>query len=177
MEVWQPVFVQHSLADGGREFLPILFDVVDRIVFKCRGEFQVFGIVALQATDVRHTDAPCQKRVFAVTFVDAAPIWITADVDDGGAIDQPFVFALEVWILMPAIVDGAGFVRDGRRNFVDQLSVPGGSHRDRDREHGGRSIPPDAVQTLVPLVGLDAKTLDVRRAMVQQHRLFLQRQP
>ena len=84
---------------------------------------------------------PVRIRVFAVALVDAAPVRIAADVDHRGAVDQALLLALEIRVLMPAVVDRAGLVGDGRGDFVNQLRVPRGGHGDGDREHRRRLGP------------------------------------
>ncbi len=125
-KVRQPILVQHPLADRGRELLPVLFDVVDGVVLERRDQLEVAGVVALKALDEGHADAAGQVGVLAVALVDAAPVGVAADVDYGSAIDQALLLALEIRVLMPAVVDGPGLVADDSGDLMDQRGVPRG---------------------------------------------------
>ena len=56
-------------------------DVVHGVMLERGGEFQVAGVVALQAADEGHAHPTGQPGVFAVALVDASPIGIAADID------------------------------------------------------------------------------------------------
>ena len=60
--------------DGGGELLAALFDVVDGIMLERGDEFEVLGIIALQAFDVGDADAAIEEGIFAEAFIDAAPV-------------------------------------------------------------------------------------------------------
>jgi len=68
------------------------------------GELEVAGVVTLDAFDESNGQCAGKVWVFAVAFIDAAPVGIPADIDDGGAIDEAFVLADEIGVLVPAVV-------------------------------------------------------------------------
>ena len=82
-EVRQPIFAEHAFRNGGGEFVAVGLDVVDGVVLQGGGEFEVAGVVALESLHVGDRHAADEKRVFAPGLVVAAPIRVTADVDDG----------------------------------------------------------------------------------------------
>ena len=61
--------------------------------------------------------------------------------------------------------------------LVNERGIPRRGHGDGDGEHRRRPVPDDAVQALVPLVGLDVESLDVGADVIEQRRFFLQGQP
>ncbi len=129
-EVRKPVFVQHAFIDRGAQALAILLDVVDGVMLESGNELEIFRIIPLQTSDIGHAEAAGEERIFAVTLFDAPPIGIAADVDHRGAIDQSLVLRLDVRLLVPEVVDGAGFVGDCDRFFVEQVDIPRGGHGD-----------------------------------------------
>jgi hypothetical protein len=157
--------------------LAILLDVVHGEMFQGCGEFQIMRIVALQSLDVSHADASGEKRVFPVTLIDAAPVWIAADVDDRRAVNESLVGAGKIWVLMPAVVNRASLVGNCHRLLIYQICVPRRGHRDGDRKHCCRPRPHHAVQTLVPFVRAQADAIDVRTVMVECYAFLLQGQP
>src|SRR5579859_7180829 len=124
-------------------------------------------VVSLQSFNVSDADAPGKERVFAVTLIDAAPIWVPADIDHRRSIDQALMRALESRVLMPTIVNRARFVGDGRGFAVNQVRVPGRSHGDGNGKHRARLSPANPVQALIPFVGTQAKPFQVRAVVVE----------
>ena len=54
------------------------------IVFRRRDEFQVFGIVALNAGDKGHAQTAREIPIFPVGLLAAAPTRVTKDIEVGG---------------------------------------------------------------------------------------------
>src|SRR5439155_6442101 len=94
-EVRQPALVKHPLRNAGIEFLAVFLDIVDREMLERGRQLEVARIITLDAGHKRDRHASGEKRIFAKTFVDSAPIRVAADVDDGRTIDQTLVLPFE----------------------------------------------------------------------------------
>src|SRR6266705_4265293 len=105
----QPVLVKHPLRKAGIEFLAVFLAVVDREMLERGCELEVARIITLDAGHKSDRHASGEKRIFAEAFVDSAPIRVAAEVDDRRTIDEALVFAFEIRILMPAVVNSARF--------------------------------------------------------------------
>ena len=145
-------------------------------MLKGGNQLQVVRVIALQTLDIRHAEAARQIGILPIGLFIAPPVRVSFDVNDGSAIDQPLVLAGERPVLMPAVVDCARFIGDSRGDLVDQVGIPRRRQRNRHGEQGGRAIPPDPMEALVPAVALDAKAFHGGALMIKQHRLLLQRQ-
>ncbi len=77
---------------------------------------------ALKAPDARLTNAGVEVGVFAAAFHHASPTRIYRDVQHGGE--------------RPVQARRRGFSGSGRRRFLHQGQVPGGTLAQRNREHG-----------------------------------------
>ena len=86
------------------------------------------------------------------------------------------MFAGRGGIEVPAVVDGAGFGGERGGDFMDEVDVPRCRHGNAGGEQRGGPVPLHAVEALIPLVGPDAEAFDRGPPVVQQDRLFLQRQ-
>jgi len=84
------------------------------------------------------------------------------------------MLAFEIGIKPPTIVNGARLVGDYRSDAVDQFGIPRGAQSNAGRKHCGRFRPPDAVQTLIPLVCTYGETIDNdgRTSVVEQLRFL-----
>ena len=175
-EVRQPIFVKHPFGNSGREARAALLDVVDGVMFERGNQLQVFRVIALQTFDIGHAEAARQIGILPIGLLIAPPVRVSFDVNDGRAIDQPLVLAGKSRVLMPAVVDGARLVGDGGGDLMDQVGIPRRRQRNRHGEQGGRPVPADPMEALVPTVALDAKALHRGSLVIEQHRLLLQRQ-
>jgi hypothetical protein len=133
-------------------------------------------IVALEALHVGDGHAAGEKRILAPRLVVATPVGVAPDVDDGGAVDEPLVFAGGVGIEVPAVVDGARLVGERVGDAADEGGVSRRRHGYTSGEQGGRPVLFHAVEALVPLVRADAEPLDRGAAVVEEDRFLLKRE-
>ena len=110
---------------------------------------QMIEVVALNSADEGDAQAAGQERVFAVSFLAAAPARVAKDVDVGRPEGEPVEDAV-VALSLRLVVLGAGFLRDDVAHALHDGAVPGGRHADGLRKHGGIPGPRHAVESLVP---------------------------
>src|SRR5215472_3679065 len=123
-------------------------------------DLQIFGIVALQASDESNSDPAGEERVFAVSFLPAAPARIAKDVNVRRPKGQAVVSA-SISVLDGIVVLRASFSRDDISHAVDEIGVPSRGEADGLRENGGVSGARDAVQSFIPpIVGGNTKARD-----------------
>ena len=138
-------------------------------------QFQVFGVIALQAFDKRDCHSGSEVRIFTVSFHASAPTRIAKDINIGcpesqSLINSPFVPPRVIVVFSPC------FVRNGICYIEHHCIVPHGSHPDSLRKNRSQTRTCHAVQTFVPpVVGGNAQPVDFRRIIAHQLHFFFQR--
>ncbi len=119
-------FPQIALIHHRVEFVAFrLRPAVNRKVLGCGNNFEITGIISLQALHKSDSHPGSQVRIFAVGLLPPAPARVAENIDVWRPKGQPFV---NPPLVMPEkfMMLGAGFIRDDCRHTKHEIGVPGG---------------------------------------------------
>src|SRR5882724_6999233 len=123
---------------------------VNSEVFRGGDRFEILWIAALQTGDEGDAHARSQIRIFAISFLAAAPTGIAKNIDvgrpDGKA---PIPVGGAVW-MQGGVILGAEFRADNIRGLAHKRLIESCRHANRLRKYGGDAGPGYAMKALVP---------------------------